>query len=171
MPSSDLLQQAWSPIVEFAVSCLLRLHIVLHTLVGNLPLDALEGVIQLPSAAIGVMVHAAALHTYLEISYLEISYLELSHLVKCSSLASNEFQDQFQNHFQDQCCVKKLIGNCHIDGSFFSVQIFVQAIVQFWGKLPINFWKNMTQKSELPKQFGQQHEQMLSKKMSMVNFI
>ena len=64
MPSSDLLQQACSPIVEFAVGCLLRLHIVFLTLVSDLPLDALEGVIQLPSAAIGVVVHAAALHTH-----------------------------------------------------------------------------------------------------------
>ena len=41
------------------MGCLLRLHIVFLTLVSDLPLDALEGVIQLPSAAIGVMVHTA----------------------------------------------------------------------------------------------------------------
>ena len=154
MPSSDLLQQAWSPIVEFAVSCLLRLHIVLHTLVGNLPLDALEGVIQSPSAAIGVMVHAAALHTYLEISYLEISYLELGHLAKCSSLAFNEFQDQFQNHFQNQYCVKKLIGNCHIDGSFFLFKFSSKPLFNFGANFPSIFGRTWLRSQNFQNNLG-----------------
>ena len=157
MPSSDLLLQAWSPIVEFAVGCLLRLHIVLHTLVGNLPLDALEGVIQSPSAAIGVMVHAAALHTYLEISYLEISYLELGHLAKCSSLASNEFQDQFDNFkiiFKINVALRIWLEIVILMGHFFLFKFSSKPLFNFGANFPSIFGRTWLRSQNFQNNLG-----------------